>query len=69
MSAAETHDTIALVRQIAKNLTILIVEHDMPLVMGLADRITVFNYGAVLAEGPPAEIQNNPRVLEVYLKT
>ena len=69
MSAAETHDTIQLVREIAKNLTILIVEHDMPLVMGLADRITVFHYGEILAEGPPAEIQNNPRVLEVYLKT
>ena len=69
MSAAETHDTIALVRDIAKNLTILIVEHDMQLVMGLADRITVFNYGSVLAEGTPAEIQSNPRVLEVYLKT
>ena len=69
MSAAETHDTIQLVREIAKNLTILIVEHDMPLVMDLADRITVFHYGEVLAEGPPAEIQNNPRVLEVYLKT
>jgi branched-chain amino acid transport system ATP-binding protein len=69
MSAAETRDTIQLVREIAKNLTILIVEHDMPLVMDLADRITVFHYGAVLAEGPPAEIQNNPRVLEVYLKT
>jgi branched-chain amino acid transport system ATP-binding protein len=69
MSAAETRETIGLVREIAKNLTILIVEHDMELVMGLADRITVFNYGAVLAEGSPAEIQNNPRVLEVYLKT
>jgi len=69
MSAAETHDTIALVRSIAKNLTILIVEHDMPLVMEIASRITVFNYGAVLADGPPAEIQNNPRVQEVYLKT
>ena len=69
MSAAETHDTMQLVRRIAKNLTILIVEHDMPLVMDLADRITVFHYGEVLAEGPPAEIQNNPRVLEVYLKT
>ncbi len=69
MSAAETHDTIQLVREIAKNLTILIVEHDMPLVMDLADRITVFHYGEILAEGPPAEIQNNPRVLEVYLKT
>ena len=69
MSAAETRDTIQLVRQIAKDLTILIVEHDMPLVMDLADRITVFHYGEILAEGPPAEIQNNPRVLEVYLKT
>ena len=69
MSAAETRDTITLVREIAKNLTILIVEHDMPLVMDLADRITVFHYGAILADGPPAEIQNNPRVLEVYLKT
>jgi branched-chain amino acid transport system ATP-binding protein len=69
MSASETRDTIQLVREIAKNLTILIVEHDMPLVMDLADRITVFHYGEILAEGPPAEIQNNPRVLEVYLKT
>src|SRR3954447_12295782 len=69
MSAAETHDTIQLVREIAKDLTILIVEHDMQLVMGLADRISVFHYGEVLAEGPPSEIQNNPRVLEVYLKT
>ena len=69
MSASETHDTIQLVREIAKNLTILIVEHDMQLVMGLADRITVFHYGEVLAEGPPAEIQHNLRVLEVYLKT
>ena len=69
MSAAETHDTMELVREIAKDLTILIVEHDMPLVMELADRITVLHYGEILAEGPPAEIQNNPRVLEVYLKT
>jgi branched-chain amino acid transport system ATP-binding protein len=37
--------------------------------MELADRITVLHYGQVLAEGPPAEIQNNPRVMEVYLKT
>ena len=45
------------------------VEHDMTVVMGLAHRITVLHYGAILAEGTPAEIQNNPRVLEVYLKT
>jgi branched-chain amino acid transport system ATP-binding protein len=69
MSAAETHDTMELVRRIARNLTILIVEHDMQVVMELAQRITVFHYGEVLAEGTPAEIQRNPRVLEVYLKT
>src|SRR5262249_49807842 len=69
MSAAETHDTMGLVRRIAKDLTILIVEHDMQVVMELAHRITVLHYGEVLAEGTPAEIQRNPKVLEVYLKT
>src|SRR5437764_5216454 len=69
MSAAETHDTMTLVRRIANDLTILVVEHDMQVVMGLAQRITVLHYGRVLAEGTPADIQENPRVLEVYLKT
>ena len=69
MSAAETHGTMELVRRIAENLTILIVEHDMEVVMGLCDRITVLHYGEILAEGTPDEIQQNPRVLEVYLKT
>jgi branched-chain amino acid transport system ATP-binding protein len=69
MSAAETNDTMELVKRIGKNLTIMIVEHDMQVVMALANRITVLHYGEVLAEGTPAEIQQNPRVLEVYLKT
>jgi branched-chain amino acid transport system ATP-binding protein len=69
MSVSETHATAELVRRIASNLTILIVEHDMEVVMGLADRITVFHYGEVLAEGTPAEIQANARVQEVYLKS
>jgi branched-chain amino acid transport system ATP-binding protein len=69
MSARETHETMQLVRRIAKDLTILIVEHDMQVVMELADRITVLHYGEVLAQGTPEEIQRNPKVLEVYLKT
>jgi branched-chain amino acid transport system ATP-binding protein len=69
MSVAETHATVELVRRIAADLTILIVEHDMEVVMGLARTITVLNYGEVLAEGTPTAIQANPRVQEVYLKT
>ena len=69
MSVTETHATVELIRRISANLTILIVEHDMEVVMGLARTITVLHYGEVLAEGPPAEIQANPRVQEVYLKT
>jgi branched-chain amino acid transport system ATP-binding protein len=69
MSAAETAETLHLVQRIAKQHTILIVEHDMDVVMELADRITVLHYGSILAEGTPEEIQQNPKVLEVYLKT
>ena len=69
MSVTETHATVELIRRIAADLTILIVEHDMEVVMGLAHTITVLHYGEVLAEGRPAEIQANPRVQEVYLKT
>jgi branched-chain amino acid transport system ATP-binding protein len=69
MSVTETHATVDLIRRISANLTILIVEHDMEVVMGLARTITVLHYGEVLAEGTPADIQANPRVQEVYLKT
>jgi len=69
MSVTETHATVELIRRIAADLTILIVEHDMEVVMGLARTITVLHYGEVLAEGTPAAIQANPRVQEVYLKT
>jgi len=69
MSVAETHQTVELIRRIGSDLTIMIVEHDMEVVMGLAHTITVLHYGEVLAEGNPGEIQANPRVQEVYLKT
>lgn len=69
MSVAETHQTVELIRRIARDLTIMIVEHDMEVVMGLAHTITVLHYGEILAEGSPTEIQANARVQEVYLKT
>ena len=69
LSVSETRATVELVRRIATDLTIVIVEHDMEVVMGLAHTITVFHYGEVLAEGSPSAIQANPRVQEVYLKT
>ena len=69
MSVTETRATVELVRRIAADYTILIVEHDMEVVMGLARTITVLHYGEILAEGTPAEIQANARVQEVYLKT
>jgi branched-chain amino acid transport system ATP-binding protein len=69
MSVTETHQTVELIRRIGSALTIMIVEHDMEVVMGLAHTITVLHYGEVLAEGSPEQIQANPRVQEVYLKT
>ena len=69
MSVTETHATVELVRGIAQDLTILIVEHDMEVVMGLARIITVLHYGEVLAEGTPAGDPGQPPGPEVYLKT
>src|SRR5262249_6629376 len=68
MSPDETRRTAAFVRKLAGHVTIVLVEHDMDVVMGISDRITVLNYGEVLAEGTPAEIRENADVRRVYLK-
>jgi branched-chain amino acid transport system ATP-binding protein len=69
MNPQETHSLMELIRWIRDefDLTILLIEHDMPLVMGVCEHIYVLDYGMVIAHGTPDEIKNNPRVIEAYL--
>jgi len=69
MSKSETLEMVKLIEKVTEGKTLVVVEHDMDVVMGIADIITVFDQGRVIAEGPPLSIQENPAVQEVYLGT
>lgn len=69
MNPQETKELMEMIRWIRQEfgLTILLIEHDMSLVMGICERIYVLEYGEIIAEGTPAEIKENPEVIRAYL--
>jgi branched-chain amino acid transport system ATP-binding protein len=68
MTGAEKERLVALIRKIrGGDVTVLVVEHDMRLVMGLSEIVIVLNHGRVIAEGAPAEIRAHPDVVRAYL--
>jgi branched-chain amino acid transport system ATP-binding protein len=67
MSPAETVETMKLIAEISQYLTVLLIEHDMDVVMGMSQRVAVMNFGRKIAEGTPDDIAGNPQVREVYL--
>ena len=67
MSPQERADTVTLLKQLAIGRTLVVVEHDMDALFGMADRVTVLAQGKILTEGTPAEVQNSAAVQDAYL--
>ena len=67
MSPPETEQISALIKDLAQDLAVVLVEHDMEVVMSISDRITVLHQGGIIAEGLPGEISQNPQVKDAYL--
>jgi branched-chain amino acid transport system ATP-binding protein len=67
LSPGERQSMAAVIKDLPREITVILIEHDMSVVLGLADQVAVLNHGSLLVEGTPDEIQANPKVREVYL--
>ena len=67
MSVSEREQTAQLLREISKGRSVLVIEHDMEFVKTIADKVTVLHQGKILAAGKMDDVQNDPKVIEVYL--